>query len=286
MPLLTSLADISDISVKFGSVKAPGIVPISSTVKETTGLFYSPPIESKSDAGVKTVTISSVSNPSITTSFQFTYIWKDAPKIVDIYPSSADTSSGAEVEISLQDISPYSEAKDVTVVFQQGTETPCAFLFEEANTVPPQWVCLVNLPSTGLSAAAADPTGIAVWTNKQTRSKMANYAFTYLEAELPVYSWHSPEAGPVQGSFTTVEFNNYCQQHDMSDLSVTFTHGSGSDAATIQSYNYDGDCTTTLSVDFPNLDAGYESTVTVQVTTGKSFTFGYNFQSVLYCASL
>ena len=176
-------------------------------------------------------------------------------------------------------------ATDITVVFQQGTEKRCEYLFQKANSAPPQWLCQIALPSTGLSAAAADPTGIAVWTSKQTRSKTANYAFTYLEAELPVYSWHSPEAGPAQGSSTTVEFNNYCQLHDKNDVSITFTEASGSSNATIQSYSYNGDCTTTLSMSFPNLADGYESTVTVQVTPDKSFTFGYNFHSKLFVDS-
>ena len=110
----------------------------------------------------------------------------------------------------MQDINPNAVPADITIVFQQGTEAPCNLLIPKANSNPPQWSCFVRLPETGLKAATADPSGIAVWTNQQTRSKMANYAFTYLPAEIPTYSWHYPEVGMILDSFTSVAFDNYC----------------------------------------------------------------------------
>ena len=278
----------TDLSVKFGSMPAASVVLVSQSSGFAVLQMSSPANNNKTDCMLhptKTVTISSVSNPDQTASFLFSYVWKDAPKIVSVQPASAEVTSGTQLTVQLKDISAYSQAEDVTVVFQQSHESSCSNLQLDSTTGI--WSCFVTLHSGGLTPTAgssAEATGISVYTAQQGLSKSAHHEFTYLQSNVPVYLSHYPIEGSGSSAFTSVQFDNYCLEHDHADYSVSCAAAGYTVAAIVESYTY-SDCVTTLALSFPASNDAFSATCTVHIQTSEAFQFGFNFMSSLIVKS-
>ena len=150
------------------------------------------------------------------------------------------------------------------------------------------WYCQVTVPITAglIVSTGSDPSGIGIYTAQLGKPKSVFFSFTFFHPNLPQLLWHS-EDGPISNAFVMVSFNNYCEEHPISQYAVRFEYCAQingfeycgqSKSGSVSYANYDS-CVTTLRVLAPSMDSALNSTATVTPNgdTEKAFSFDFSF---------